>query len=177
MSIESLFQPLSFSRGPEIKNRLLLAPLTNQQSHDDGTMSDEEIRWLAMRAEGDFGLVMTAGGYITDASKCFPGQFGISRDDHIPGLARLSDELRRKGAVSSLQLLHAGSRARKDLGGEPVSASSDEASGRAPSASRKPKGCVMTMSPRRCAGNAPGSMAWSCMARTATCWVSTCQAT
>ena len=40
-----LFEPLSFARGSAMKNRFMLAPLTNLQSHKDGTLSDEEFRW------------------------------------------------------------------------------------------------------------------------------------
>ena len=36
-----------------MKNRFMLAPMTNCQSHSDGRLSDEEYRWLTMRAEGD----------------------------------------------------------------------------------------------------------------------------
>ena len=34
-----------------MKNRFMLAPLTNLQSHADGTLSDDEFRWLTYRAE------------------------------------------------------------------------------------------------------------------------------
>ena len=46
----SPLDPVSFRRGPAMPNRLMLAPLTNRQSHADGTLSEEEHRWLAMRA-------------------------------------------------------------------------------------------------------------------------------
>ena len=42
-------------RGVTMKNRFMLAPLTNPQSHDDGVLSDEEYDWLTMRAKGDSG--------------------------------------------------------------------------------------------------------------------------
>ena len=42
----SLFEPISFTRGPGLKNRFMLAPLTNLQSHADGTLSDDEYHWL-----------------------------------------------------------------------------------------------------------------------------------
>ena len=47
---------LTFDRGPEMKNRFMLAPLTNSQSHEDGVMSEEEFHWLTMRSKGGFGL-------------------------------------------------------------------------------------------------------------------------
>jgi 2,4-dienoyl-CoA reductase-like NADH-dependent reductase (Old Yellow Enzyme family) len=129
MSSESLFQPLALPRGPAMRNRFMLAPLTNQQSHPDGSLSDEEIRWLVMRAEGGFGLVMTAAAYVADGGKGFQGQLGVSDERHLPGLSRLAAALRKAGAVSSLQLYHAGARSPTELVGQPVSASDEADSG------------------------------------------------
>ena len=39
-----LFEPLTLPSGAILKNRVALAPLTNQQSHDDGTLSADEER-------------------------------------------------------------------------------------------------------------------------------------
>ena len=50
--MSTLFTPLTFNRGPAMKNRFMLAPLTNQQSHENGVCSDEEFNWLTKRAEG-----------------------------------------------------------------------------------------------------------------------------
>ena len=44
-----LFSALGFKRGPAMKNRMMLAPLTNQQSHDDGTPSEDDLRWNCQR--------------------------------------------------------------------------------------------------------------------------------
>ena len=60
----TLFQPLTLSRGPQWKNRFMLAPLTNLQSHADGRMSDDEFNWLTYRARGGFGLVMTCAAHV-----------------------------------------------------------------------------------------------------------------
>ena len=49
--MSSLFSPLDFKRGPSMKNRFMLAPLTNLQSHEDGELSNEEFHWLTMRAK------------------------------------------------------------------------------------------------------------------------------
>ena len=64
MSIAKLFEPLSFTRGPAMKNRFMLAPLTNTQSHADGRLSDEEFHWLTLRAQGGFGLTMTCAAHV-----------------------------------------------------------------------------------------------------------------
>ncbi len=45
-----LFDGLGFLRGPNMKNRFMLAPLTNLQSHSDGRLSDDEFNWLTRPA-------------------------------------------------------------------------------------------------------------------------------
>lgn len=124
----NLFDPLTFQRGPAMKNRFMLAPLTNQQSHADGIMSEDEYRWLTKRAEGGFGLVMTAASHVQAVGQGFPGQIGAFGDQHVDGLSRLAETIRSHGALASLQLHHAGNRTPKDLAA-PVAPSDDEASG------------------------------------------------
>ncbi len=111
-------QPLTFARGPAMANRFMLAPLTNLQSHADGTLSDDEVHWLTMRAKGGFGLVMTAAAHVQRQGQGFPGQLGIWSDDHLPGLTALAAKLRANGSLSSVQLHHAGMRSPADLIGE-----------------------------------------------------------
>ena len=43
--------PVSMKHGPDWSNPIMLAPLTNQQSHADGRLSDDEYNWLTKRAE------------------------------------------------------------------------------------------------------------------------------
>src|SRR5215469_13790629 len=125
-----LLDPISFVRGPAWKNRFMLAPLTNLQSHPDGRLSDEEFNWLTMRAKGGFGLVMTCAAHVQRIGQGFPGQLGVFSDDHIPGLARLAAEIKADGAASAVQLHHAGIRSPAPLIGEtPVGPSSDAETG------------------------------------------------
>ena len=122
-----LFQPLSLTRGPAWKNRFMLAPLTNQQSHVDGTLSDDEFNWLTHRATGGFGQVMTCAAHVQAVGQGFPGQLGVFSDDHLPGLTRLAAKIRSEGAVSSVQLHHAGIRSPKALIGEAPRGPSEDA--------------------------------------------------
>ena len=113
-----LHAPLSLARGPALKNRLMLAPLTNLQSHADGVLSDDEYRWLTYRAEGGFGLTMTCAAHVQAKGQGFPGQLGIFADKHLPGLSRLARGLNQTGTHSVVQLHHAGMRSPKELIGE-----------------------------------------------------------
>ncbi len=109
--MSSPFEPLTFARGPAMKNRFMLAPLTNSQSHADGCLSDDEYEWLRMRAVGGFGLTMTCAAHVLPSGQGFAGQLAIFSDDHLPGLTRLADALRAADSLSSVQLYHGGMRA------------------------------------------------------------------
>jgi 2,4-dienoyl-CoA reductase-like NADH-dependent reductase (Old Yellow Enzyme family) len=122
-----LFEPLTLQRGPAWKNRFTLAPLTNSQSHADGKLSDDEFNWLTYRADGGFALVMTCAAHVQGIGQGFPGQLGVFSDDHLSGLTRLADAIRAKGAVSSVQLHHAGIRSPEALTGEKPVGPSDNA--------------------------------------------------
>ena len=50
--MKSLKDEIKFPCGLSMKNRFMLAPLTNTQSHEDGVLSDDEFNWLTMRAKG-----------------------------------------------------------------------------------------------------------------------------
>ncbi len=106
-----LFQPLAFARGPGMANRIALSPMTTDQARPDGTLPPDELRWIAKRAAGGFGLVMTAAAYVQPNGKGGGGQTGIWSDDHVPGLAELAQAIRAQGRVATQQLHHAGCRA------------------------------------------------------------------
>lgn len=123
------FDEVKFKCGKSMKNRLMLAPLTNLQSHPDGTLSDEEFHWLTMRAKGGFGSTMTAAAHVQAIGQGFPGQLGIFSDAHIPGLTKLASAINEHGSVSIVQLHHAGMRSEKSVVTHPVSCSDDAETG------------------------------------------------
>ena len=120
-------EPLTFRCGRVLPNRLMLAPMTNCQSHADGRLSEDEYRWLTMRAKGGFGLTMTCASHVQKLGQGFPGQLGIFSDQHIEGHQRLAQGIQAHGSLAVVQLHHAGMRSPKDLIGEqPVCPSPDQ---------------------------------------------------
>ena len=101
-----------------MKNRFMLAPLTNQQSYENGQLSDDEFTWLTKRAEGGFGLTMTCASHVQEIGKGFPGQLGIFSDDLNDGHKRLTAGIKDHGSLAVCQLHHAGMRSPKALIGE-----------------------------------------------------------
>jgi 2,4-dienoyl-CoA reductase-like NADH-dependent reductase (Old Yellow Enzyme family) len=125
-----LFQAMNFKSGSSMNNRFMLAPLTNSQSHEDGRLSDDEYRWLTMRAEGGFGLTMTCASHVQAVGKGFPGQLGCFSDAHLQGLTRLAAGIKAHDSLSVLQLHHAGMRSPvEEIGTTPLCPSDNEETG------------------------------------------------
>ena len=113
-----------------MKNLFMLAPLTNLQSHTDGRLSEDEYRWLTMRAAGGFGLTMTCASHVQAIGKGFPGQLGCFSDDHLEGLTRLATGIKAEQSLAMVQLHHAGMRSPRDeIGEQPVCPSDNEETG------------------------------------------------
>lgn len=125
----TLFDAVPFAHGPAMQNRFMLAPLTNSQSHEDGTVSEAERHWLTMRAEGGFGLTMTAASHVQKVGQGFPGQLGIFGDQHVPSHRETAHEIKQHHSLAIVQLHHAGNRSPKELVGTPVCPSDDEKTG------------------------------------------------
>jgi len=102
-----LFEPISFRSGVELKNRVIMAPMTNFSSNPDDTVSEAEANYYARRSSG-VGMVVTACTYVSANGKGFPGQFAAHVDDMIPSLHGLATVIQAKGAKVVLQIFHGG---------------------------------------------------------------------
>ncbi|HEY4179781.1 MAG TPA: NADH:flavin oxidoreductase [Kofleriaceae bacterium] len=115
-----LFTPLTLRCGLVLKNRVALAPLTNRQSHEDGLLGEDELNFLARRADGDFGTVATCAAYVAQDGKAWGGELGVDRDECLPGLTRLAARIHQGGAAAMVQLFHGGVRADVAVSGLPT---------------------------------------------------------
>ncbi|MDQ0272337.1 2,4-dienoyl-CoA reductase-like NADH-dependent reductase (Old Yellow Enzyme family) [Cytobacillus purgationiresistens] len=122
---EQLFNSFQFSNGVDLRNRLVMAPMTNYSSNEDGTVSDDELAYYARRSSG-VGMVITACTYVSENGKGFSGEFAGHRDEFTPSLKQLSDAIKGEGAKAILQIFHGGRECPPHLvpNGEIVSASS-----------------------------------------------------
>ena len=109
---------LTFISGKQMPNRFMLAPLTNLQSHEDGTLSDDEYQWLTMRAKGGFGLTMTCAAFAERTGKGFDGQLGAVDDAHFDGMKRLAEGIKQHGSLAYTQIVHGGMRTLEKFTGE-----------------------------------------------------------
>ena len=111
MTDSPLLQPMTFPCGAIAPNRVWLAPMTNKQSHADGTLSDDELHWLVARAEGGFGVIESCATHVSEDGQGWDGEWGIFADRHIDGWRRAADAVHAHGALLIAQLFHGGERA------------------------------------------------------------------
>lgn len=120
---KELLSPYTFKNGVELKNRIIMAPMTNFSSDEDGNVTDAEVEYYARRSK-DVSMVITACTNVTANGKGFPGEFGGDSDEMIPSLERLAKGIKDQGAKAVLQIFHGGVQCPPDLvDGDVVSAS------------------------------------------------------
>jgi 2,4-dienoyl-CoA reductase-like NADH-dependent reductase (Old Yellow Enzyme family) len=54
-----------------MKNRFMLAPMTNQQSAEDGTLTEDELHWLKVRAGGGYAHIVTCACHVQENGQGF----------------------------------------------------------------------------------------------------------
>jgi 2,4-dienoyl-CoA reductase-like NADH-dependent reductase (Old Yellow Enzyme family) len=91
--------------GKLLKNRAVLAAMTNKQSHENGILSHEEKKWLIRRAMGEFAIITTAATNVTEHGRGWFGEMGVWGDHHIPELTNLAIELKKNRNCKSCSII------------------------------------------------------------------------
>ena len=118
---DTLFSPLAL-RGITLKNRIAVSPMC-EYSSADGFANDWHVVHLGSRAVGGAALVFTEAAAVTAQGRISPDDLGIWKDEHIGPLARITRFIVEQGAVSGIQLAHAGRKASTSApwkGGTPI---------------------------------------------------------
>ncbi|MCW9714622.1 NADH-dependent flavin oxidoreductase [Avibacterium sp. 21-594] len=122
-----LFEPYRLNNQVEIKNRLVVAPMTHFASNPDGTLSDQERQFLQHRAQ-DMGMFITAATLVSESGKAFHGQPEAIKESQLESLSQTADLLKKQGTKAILQLHHGGKLALNELlNGKDKVAPSDDA--------------------------------------------------
>ncbi|MGQ9674787.1 MAG: oxidoreductase [Chloroflexota bacterium] len=105
--LQRLFEPISI-RGLQLKNRYVMPPMVTNYAEADGAVTQRLIDYHVARARGGVGLIIVEASYIRPDGRGFVNEVGIHKDDLIPGLKRLVDEVHNAGAKIAIQIFHAG---------------------------------------------------------------------
>ncbi|HSO07917.1 MAG TPA: alkene reductase [Pelomicrobium sp.] len=100
-----LFQPLKIGRH-ELRNRLLMAPMTRSRADDQGVPSELVPTYYAQRAGA--GLIISEGIYPSPMGKGYVRTPGIHSDAQVAAWKNVTDAVHAKGGLIFAQIMHAG---------------------------------------------------------------------
>ena len=102
-----LFSPITIG-AMKLENRAVMPAMATGYANMDNTPSDRLVQYLARRAKGGTGLIITEVTAVTPRGKGFPNELGIWSDDFISPLAKIPQAIHREGGKAAIQLHHAG---------------------------------------------------------------------
>ena len=95
--------------GMELRNRIVLPPLTTNNGSPDGQVTDGVIQFYEERAK-DVGLVIVEAAAVRNDGRIVPGSLGLWEEAQVAGIARLAESIKKSGAAAVIQINHAGAR-------------------------------------------------------------------
>jgi 2,4-dienoyl-CoA reductase-like NADH-dependent reductase (Old Yellow Enzyme family) len=104
---EHLFSPVSIG-GMSLKNRAVMPAMGTGYANMDNTPGERLVEYLACRARGGAGLIITEVTAVTARGKGFPNELGIWSDEFISPLSKIPEAIHREGCKTAIQLHHAG---------------------------------------------------------------------
>lgn len=102
-----MFSPFTLPNGTELKNRLLMAPMTTCSGYFDGSVTHDLVEYYRARA-GSIGAIVVECCFVDDLGLAFPGAIGIDHDEKIAGLAKIAEAIKAEGSKAILQIYHGG---------------------------------------------------------------------
>ena len=125
-SKSKIFEKYLLNNKVEVKNRLVIAPITLLGSNLDGTISDEEREYLKMRAK-DIGMYILGSTAVSQDGITFYKQPRAYNEKYLPSLEERVKIIKSQGSLAINQLQHGGGLAKKEFSGlDPVAPSGNE---------------------------------------------------
>ncbi|MGF6771920.1 N-ethylmaleimide reductase [Paraburkholderia sp. GAS199] len=109
-----ILQPVTI-RGLQLKNRIVMAPMTRSRSDDAGVPPDYAADYYAQRAGA--GLIVTEATNISAQARGYPRTPGIWTEAQIAAWRHVTDAVHRKNGKIFLQLWHTGRMSHPDMHG------------------------------------------------------------
>ncbi|MCX8601413.1 MULTISPECIES: flavocytochrome c [unclassified Gilliamella] len=107
MRNDNIFKPLALPNGVELKNRIMMAPMTTCSGFYEGSVTHDLIEYYRARA-GEIGTIIVECGFVDNKGLAFPGAIGLDHDDKIEGLAKIAKAIKEKGSKAVIQVYHGG---------------------------------------------------------------------
>ena len=111
-----VWSPLRF-KCVQIANRFVIAPLTTNSSHENGTATDSELAFVRRRAASGSAATISSAAYVEEDGRSSRGA-GATHDGHLPRLRALAEAMRAAGGLAVLQIYDGGRIAIPEIIGE-----------------------------------------------------------
>jgi 2,4-dienoyl-CoA reductase-like NADH-dependent reductase (Old Yellow Enzyme family) len=103
----ALFKPIRFG-SVTAKNRVVMAPTVTNFASPEDEVTDRHVGYYAERAKGGLGTIVVEASPVRSEVRISSRQIGCYDDRFVPGLAKVADAIKTRGALALLQLIHGG---------------------------------------------------------------------
>jgi len=119
-----LFEPRNIGT-MEVKNRFVRSATAEGTADADGVVGDELFDMYRNLAKGGVGLIITGHAYVQSNGRAGGDQMGIHKDELVPRLRELADEVHTASydCKIAVQIAHAGRQAARRIVNDPVAPS------------------------------------------------------
>jgi len=101
------WEPVKVKAGVTLRNRFVVAPMTTDSSHPDGTATESELSYIGRRAANEFAIGITSCAYVDVAGRAWQG-IGAAGQAHLRSLRAVAEAFQSSGGLAMLQLYDAG---------------------------------------------------------------------
>ena len=105
--IGSIFKPFSM-HGIKFRNRILAPPIKDDHSDVNGKVTPSIIKHYRTLARQGVGTIILESAYVIKQGRSHINQLGISEEEHLDGLEKLANGVKKEGAAIGIRLTHAG---------------------------------------------------------------------
>ena len=124
MNKSKLFEKYLLNNNVSVSNRLVIAPITLFSSNVDGSVSEEERKYLQNRGTG-IGIYILGSTAISPEGISFITQPRAFSEKDLPSLSERANIIKKQGTLAIIQIDHRGALARQQLGLPPVAPSAE----------------------------------------------------
>lgn len=124
--MQNLFSEINV-KSLKVKNRIVFPPVVCvHYASEDGMVTERNLNHYRQIVRGGSGIIITEATAVKEDGRLAPYQLGIWSDAHIPGMRKIVSLVKETGAVSLLQIHHAGLVTHEMVSGKAQGPSLDE---------------------------------------------------
>ncbi|PIB31935.1 alkene reductase [Gaetbulibacter sp. 5U11] len=113
MSKQPLLLP--YNKNINLKNRVVMAPMTRSRANNDGNIPTDELHGLYYEQRASAGLIITEGSQVSNKAVGYINTAGIHTDAQVEGWKKVTKRVHDKGGKIFIQLWHVGRMSHPDF--------------------------------------------------------------